>query len=107
MKAPDTRTFAQRWSDIVTEFSGSWTFIIVFAGGCAIWVGINQLGVSSFDVYPFLFLNIILTVISTFQSPLILMSQNRQNEVDRQHVQDLLTKMEELQKSIDRLGGSK
>jgi len=97
----DKRTLAQRWADAVTEFSGSWTFIVSFALVCLLWVAINQAGLTSFDIYPFLFLNIILTVVSTFQSPLIMMSQNRQNDRDREHIQEILQRLERLQKTID------
>lgn len=49
-----------------------------------------------FDPYPFLFLNWILTVVSTLQSPLIMMSNNRQNDMDRERVQMILGKLDEL-----------
>lgn len=82
----DTRTRGQRWADAVTLFSGSWAFIGVFMSASGLWVLANAIGLVHADPYPFLFLNWLLTVISTFQSPLILLSQNRQNEVDRDRV---------------------
>ena len=79
----DTRTFGQRWADRITEFSGSWLFIGCFTVACLLWIAFNVLSHLPFDPYPFLFLNWILTVVSTFQNPLIMLSQNRQNDMDR------------------------
>lgn len=97
------RTTAQRWADNVTEFSGSWAFIGWFAILCMVWIVINCVCASKVDPYPFLFLNWILTIVSTFQNPLILLSQNRQNETDRQRMGDVLERLEQLQKSIAEL----
>lgn len=99
----DNRTRAQRWADSVTEFSGSWSFIGWFVGLCVIWIVLNASSLSKWDPYPFLFLNWILTVISTFQNPLILLSQNRQNEMDRAKWDDMVTKLDKLQASVDEL----
>lgn len=73
----------QRAADRVTSFSGSWTFISGLALVSFGWVYWNR-GSRAFDPYPWLMFNSILTVISTFQSPLIMMSQNRQIERDKQ-----------------------
>ena len=97
----DNRTRAQRWADRVTEFSGSWAFIGWFTILCFVWLFTNTLGGGKFDPYPFLFLNWILTIVSTFQNPLILLSQNRQNETDRERVAEILSKLEKLQKTLD------
>lgn len=99
IKVMDNRTAAQRWADNVTEFSGSWAFIGIFAIVCFLWISLNVSG-TKFDPYPFLFLNWILTMISTFQSPLILLSQNRQNEVEKERAKDDREKMKEV---LDRL----
>jgi uncharacterized membrane protein len=96
----DERTRAQRWADIVTTFSGSWPFIIWFTVVCIVWVLLNVSHMSSFDPYPFLFLNWILTVVSTLQNPLIMLSQNRQNETDRENIQAILSKLDE---ALDRI----
>ena len=80
----DQRTRAQRWADRATEFSGSWAFIWAFAAFSVAWIVANTVGLVRWDSYPFLFLNWLMTLVSTFQSPLILLSQNRQNEVDRE-----------------------
>jgi uncharacterized membrane protein len=101
----DVRTRAQIWADVVTEFSGSWPFIIWFTAGGILWVVINLFRPTTFDPYPFLFLNMILTVVSTLQNPLIMLSQNRQNENDREHIQTLISKLDEALERLKRLEG--
>ena len=105
--SPDTRTRAQRWADTVTEFSGSWPFIGWFGALCVGWIVINLVDGLKFDPYPFLFLNWTLTMVSTFQSPLILLSQNRQNENDQVKTEEILRRLQELQVTIDELRGRK
>jgi uncharacterized membrane protein len=97
------RTRAQHWADVVTEFSGSWPFIIWFIAISAFWVLLNVFHLSSFDPYPFLFLNMLMTAISTFQSPLIMLSQNRQNERDRENIQVVIAKLDEALERLARL----
>jgi len=97
----DNRTVAQRWADKVTEFSGSWGFIGWFALICLGWIVLNTLADVRFDPYPFLFLNWMLTIISTFQNPLILLSQNRQNENDKENVQEILRRLAKLQEEFE------
>jgi len=99
----DTRTRQQRWADWVTEFSGSWTFIWWFAAVCVVWVVANQIGIVNFDVYPFLFLNWTLTIVSTFQNPLILMSQNRQNDNDHVNSIETLKQLTEIRQLLEDL----
>lgn len=99
----DNRTLGQVWADAATEFSGSWTFIGVFVVVCIVWIGANTIGISRFDLYPFLLFNLCMTLVSTVQSPLILLSQNRQNETDRETVQEIVKRLSELQKSVDKL----
>lgn len=91
-------TKAQRASDAVTEFCGSWTFIIAFSLITLGWMGANSVLIlfRVFDPYPYILLNLFLTVVSTFQSPLIMMSQNRQVERDRAAVQGLHAKLDDL-----------
>jgi uncharacterized membrane protein len=95
---------SQRAADVVTEFCGSWTFIIAFSLITFGWMALNTVVVlfRIFDPYPFLLMNLFLTVISTFQSPLIMMSQNRQMERDRDAVQGLHEKLDELKKQLER-----
>jgi uncharacterized membrane protein len=78
-------TFGQRLADNVATFGGSWTFIIAFGVFLFIWIITNVFVLVSrpFDPYPFIFLNLILSCIAALQAPVIMMSQNRQEEKDR------------------------
>ncbi len=83
----DTRlTWAQKLSDKVATFGGSWTFIITFMVGMLVWMSINTFWFFhvTFDPFPFIFLNLILSCIAALQAPIIMMSQNRQEEKDRE-----------------------
>ena len=95
-------TRSQRAADIVTEFCGSWTFIIVFAVLTTTWIALNSVQIlfSIFDPYPFILLNLVFTVIELFQGPLIMMSQNRQMERDREAVQGLHAKLDIISEKI-------
>jgi len=79
-------TFGQRFADKVASFGGSWTFIISFGIFITIWILLNIyfLQKKSFDPYPFILLNLILSCIAALQAPVIMMSQNRQEEKDRE-----------------------
>jgi uncharacterized membrane protein len=81
------QTFGDRLADRVAGFGGSWSFIIIFLGLLVAWVTLNTLIAgrfdSTFDAYPFIFLNLILSMVAAFQAPIILMSQNRQAARDR------------------------
>lgn len=79
-------TFGQRIADKVAAFGGSWTFIISFGIFIALWITINIffLANDGFDPYPFILLNLILSCIAALQAPVIMMSQNRQEEKDRE-----------------------
>ena len=80
----DKLTFGQRVADQVAAFGGSWTFIMGFGAFLALWVGLNLLLLrSAFDPYPFIFLNLILSMLAAIQAPVIMMSQNRQGVKDR------------------------
>ena len=81
-------TFGQRMADSVASFGGSWAFIIIFMIVLIAWIGLNsyiliKLHVSSFDPYPYIFLNLVLSMLAAIQAPIILMSQNRQAYKDR------------------------
>lgn len=77
-------SFSQKASDLMTEFFGSWSFIISFLVFLFIWMIINAVAwVQHWDPYPFILLNLILSCVSALQAPIILMSQNRQTELDR------------------------
>jgi uncharacterized membrane protein len=79
-------TFGQRVADKVASFGGSWTFIISFLIFLLLWIGFNFFWLSNrgFDPYPFILLNLILSSIAALQAPVIMMSQNRQEEKDRE-----------------------
>lgn len=78
-------TQGQKISDKVAYFGGSWKFIIFFGVFLTIWIVFNifALGVWKFDPYPFILMNLILSCIAALQAPIIMMSQNRQEEKDR------------------------
>jgi len=78
-------TLGQKLADKVASFGGSWTFIIIFSVFIFIWVLLNiyWLTHQAFDPYPFIFLNLILSCLAAFQAPVIMMSQNRQEDKDR------------------------
>ena len=76
-------TFGQKAADKLASFAGSWAFVISFALFLAVWITANlRLLKQPFDPYPFILLNLILSCISARQAPLIMMSQNRQEEKD-------------------------
>lgn len=86
----DNRTYGQRVADNVASFGGSWTFIISFGVFLVVWILINVFFLSSkaFDPYPFILLNLILSCIAALQAPIIMMSQNRQEEKDRERAKN-------------------
>lgn len=82
-------TFGQRASDKLAEFAGSWFFIIVFTLFLLIWVLINVYFLKNpFDPYPFIMLNLVLSCVAAIQAPLIMMSQKRQEQKDRERAED-------------------
>lgn len=80
------RTFGQRVADRVASFGGSWTFILSFLFFLLAWIITNAYFLlnKGFDPYPFILLNLILSCIAALQAPIIMMSQNRQEEKDRE-----------------------
>ena len=82
-KAP----LGQRAADAVARFGGSWPFVGLFAATMLLWVGLNAFLLmgrgSTFDPYPYILLNLFLSMLAAIQAPIILMSQNRQSEKDR------------------------
>ncbi|PXY40727.1 hypothetical protein DMB65_10855 [Flavobacterium cheongpyeongense] len=81
----ELRSFGQKIADRVAGFGGSWTFIISFLFFIIVWIASNVyvLMNKGFDPYPFILLNLILSCIAALQAPVIMMSQNRQEEKDR------------------------
>lgn len=87
-RAELTSTFGQRLADRVAAVGGSWGFIIAFGVVLFSWLALNSgilpaLGIKPFDQYPFIFLNLILSMLAAIQAPIIMMSQNRQAAKDR------------------------
>jgi uncharacterized membrane protein len=79
-------TFGQRVADLVARWGGSWTFIICFFIFLGCWALLNSYWLATekqFDPYPYIFLNLLLSMLASIQAPLILMSQNRQASRDR------------------------
>lgn len=81
----DKLTKGQMISDKVANFGGSWAFIISFFIVLIVWIVFNSLALKNlaFDPYPFILMNLILSCIAALQAPIIMMSQNRQEEKDR------------------------
>jgi len=83
----ERQTFGEHLADRVAQFGGSWTFITVFTGLLIAWVVVNTVVLArfggAFDPYPYIFLNLILSMVAALQAPVILMSQNRQAARDR------------------------
>lgn len=81
---------AQRWADMIASFGGSWKFIIAFLFFIIIWIVINIYSIhnAGFDPYPFILLNLILSCIAALQAPIIMMSQNRLEEKDRERAKN-------------------
>ncbi|GGK29727.1 hypothetical protein GCM10007962_24990 [Yeosuana aromativorans] len=79
-------TFGQRLADNIASFGGSWSFIILFGLFILIWISSNVYFLlnKGFDPYPFILLNLILSCLAALQAPVIMMSQNRQEEKDRE-----------------------
>jgi uncharacterized membrane protein len=77
-------TFGERLADRVASFGGSWTFMIIFAAVLLFWVALNSVMLSKgFDPYPYILLNLFLSMLASIQAPIIMMSQNRQAAKDR------------------------
>lgn len=83
----DTRTFGERLSDRIAAFGGSWRFIMLFMAVLLGWVVLNTFVLparrEAFDPYPYILLNLFLSMIAALQAPIIMMSQNRQAARDR------------------------
>lgn len=78
-------TFGEKLADRIAEFGGSWRFIIIFATVLLAWVALNSWLLISkpFDPYPYILLNLVLSCLAAIQAPVIMMSQNRQEDKDR------------------------
>jgi uncharacterized membrane protein len=85
------KTYGQRAADTVAKFGGSWAFIILFGIILVCWVVLNSYVLvkynNAFDPYPYILLNLFLSMLASIQAPIILMSQNRQAEIDRMNAE--------------------
>lgn len=82
-------TLGQRAADAIAKFAGSWAFIFSFTGVLILWMVVNTLlAAKAFDSYPFILLNLVLSCVAAIQAPLIMMSQNRQEEKDRRRAEN-------------------
>lgn len=84
-ESDEERTYGEKLSDKVASFGGSWKFIIIFGAVLMIWIIYNTaiMVKKSFDPYPYILLNLILSCIAAIQAPIIMMSQNRTEAKDR------------------------
>ncbi len=83
-----TLSFGGRLADAVANGMGSWKFIILQTVLVIIWMGLNLVGfMFHWDVYPFILLNLLFSTQAAYAAPIIMMSQNRQNERDRMHAE--------------------
>lgn len=80
----EKETYGQKIADKIAHFGGSWYFIIIFTVLLISWMVFNHFIKDSIDPYPFILLNLILSCIAAIQAPIIMMSQNRQEQKDRQ-----------------------
>ena len=104
-------SFGQRAADAIAKFVGSWAFIGSFVGVLLLWMILNIcLAANAFDPYPFILLNLVLSCVAAIQAPLIMMSQNRQEEKDRRRAENdykvnLKTEIliEDLYKKVNRI----
>lgn len=109
-------TLGQKIADKIANLGGSWTFIIIFIILLISWMIYNILAKDSLDPYPFILLNLILSCIAAIQAPIIMMSQNRQEQKDRQRnendykvnlkteiiIQDLHNKLDQILEELEK-----
>ena len=82
-------TLGQRAADAIAKFAGSWAFSFSFTGVLILWMVVNTLlAAKAFDPFPFILLNLVLSCVAAIQAPLIMMSQNRQEEKDRRRAEN-------------------
>ena len=87
--ATEKYTLGQRSADAIAKFAGSWAFIFAFTGVLLLWMVVNTiLAADAFDPFPFILLNLVLSCVAAIQAPLIMMSQNRQEEKDRRRAEN-------------------
>ena len=104
-------TLGQRAADAIAKFAGSWAFIFAFTGVLILWMVVNTLlAAKAFDPFPFILLNLVLSCVAAIQAPLIMMSQNRREERDREQAENAYKVnlksefiLEDLHKKMDRI----
>lgn len=109
--ALNQRNFGQKASDNLAKYAGSWTFILGFVAFLVLWMLTNVYAwLNTWDPYPFILLNLVLSCVAALQAPIILMSQNRQSEKDRQKAEydyainrKAEREIEDIQKQLDRI----
>lgn len=113
----EKETFGQKLADKIAHLGGSWSFIIIFIILLIAWMLFNLLASDSIDPYPFILLNLILSCVAAIQAPIIMMSQNRQEQKDRQRnendykvnlkteiiIQDLHNKLDLIIKELEKI----
>lgn len=117
MNGKHRRTFGQKAAEVLTSWAGSWPFILFLISILIAWAIFNTYAIIGFrwDPYPFILLNLFLSMMAAFQAPIILMSQNRAAEQDRikaakdltvdekaeSEIRDMQTDLEQIKKKID------
>jgi uncharacterized membrane protein len=87
IKLEESRTFGEKMADSVTSILGSWAFLVLQTCIIITWVGLNTSGILKFDSYPFIFLNLFLSLQAAYTAPVIMMSNNRHAERDRKRAE--------------------
>ena len=88
-KHVESLSFGNRIADSVANGMGSWSFIIIQTVLVILWMTLNLIGfIYHWDVYPFILLNLVFSTQAAYAAPIIMMSQNRQNERDRMHAEE-------------------
>jgi len=88
-KHVESMSFGNRIADSVANGMGSWSFIIIQTVLVSLWMSLNLIGfIYHWDVYPFILLNLLFSTQAAYAAPIIMMSQNRQNERDRMHAEE-------------------
>ena len=90
IEADKKSTVGEKVADKVASFGGSWTFILIFVGILVGWIALNAFWLMNkgFDPYPFILLNLLLSCLAALQAPVIMMSQNRQSDKDRERAKE-------------------
>lgn len=104
VKHTESLGFGGRIADSVAKGMGSWKFIIIQTVLVVLWMGLNLIGYFyHWDVYPFILLNLLFSTQAAYAAPIIMMSQNRQNERDRMHAEEDYKTNKDAKKEIEAL----